>query len=68
MVKVATRLNSNIKFEQADLLQISYADKSFGAAIAFYAIVHFDYEQIKKALEEIKRVLIAIFIFVSYRK
>jgi ubiquinone/menaquinone biosynthesis C-methylase UbiE len=58
MVKVAKRYNPNIKFEQADLLQLNYVDKSFGSAIAFYAIVHFDYQQITKALEEIKRVLI----------
>lgn len=57
MVKVATRLNPNIKFEQTDLLQLKYADNSFGSAIAFYAIVHFDYEQIKQALSEVKRVL-----------
>ncbi len=57
MVKVATRLNPNIKFEQADLLQLQYADNSFGSAIAFYAIVHFDYEQVKRALSEVKRVL-----------
>lgn len=57
MVKVATRLNPHIKFEQSNLLQLKYADGSFGSAIAFYAIVHFDYEQVKKALSEVKRVL-----------
>jgi ubiquinone/menaquinone biosynthesis C-methylase UbiE len=57
MVKVATRLHSKIKFEQADLLDLNYADNSFGSAIAFYAIVHFDYEQIKRAFSEVKRVL-----------
>ena len=57
MVKVATRLNPHIKFEQSNLLQLKYADGSFGSAIAFYAIVHFDYEQVKKALIEVKRVL-----------
>lgn len=57
MVKVATRLNPNIKFEQADLLHLQYADNSFGAAVAFYAIVHFDYEQLQQAFSEIKRVL-----------
>ncbi|MBK8874215.1 MAG: class I SAM-dependent methyltransferase [Bacteroidetes bacterium] len=57
MVKVATRLNPNIKFEQSNLLQLKYDDGSFGSAIAFYAIVHFDHEQVKKALSEVKRVL-----------
>lgn len=57
MVKVATRLSPNIQFEQADLLQLKYPDNSFDAAIAFYAIVHFDYDQLKRAFSEIKRVL-----------
>ncbi|GAB4421397.1 MAG: class I SAM-dependent methyltransferase [Bacteroidia bacterium] len=57
MAKIATRLYPDIKFEQADLLQLTYANHSFGSAIAFYVIVHFDYEQIKKALSEVKRVL-----------
>ncbi|MBK7970361.1 MAG: class I SAM-dependent methyltransferase [Bacteroidetes bacterium] len=38
-------------------MQLKYADGSFGSAIAFYAIVHFDYEQVRKALSEVKRVL-----------
>ncbi|HOK14037.1 MAG TPA: class I SAM-dependent methyltransferase [Candidatus Kapabacteria bacterium] len=57
MVKVASRLNPNILFEQADLLKLQYADNSFNAAIAFYAIVHFNYEQMQQAFSEIKRVL-----------
>ncbi len=57
MVKVATRLNPKIKFEQADLLHLQCANNSFGAAVAFYAIVHFDYEQLQQAFSEIKRVL-----------
>lgn len=57
MVKMATRLSPNIQFEQADLLQLKYPDNSFDAAIAFYAIVHFDYDQVKRSFSEIKRVL-----------
>ena len=58
MVKVAKQNNPKINFEQADLLHLKYKDNSFGSAIAFYAIVHFDYEQVKIALTEVKRVLI----------
>lgn len=57
MIKVAKRLNPNIDFEQADLLKLKYEDACFGSAVAFYAIVHFDYEQIKIALRDVKRVL-----------
>jgi ubiquinone/menaquinone biosynthesis C-methylase UbiE len=57
MMKVAKQINPNISFEVADMLQLQYADHSFGSAIAFYSIVHFDYEQVKIAFKEIKRVL-----------
>lgn len=57
MVNVASRLNPNIEFEQADLLQLKYNDNSFHSAVSFYAIVHFDKEHLIKAFSEIKRVL-----------
>lgn len=57
MVKIAGRDYPNIKFEAADLLNLKYDTKTFGSAIAFYAIVHFDYEQVKSAFLEIKRIL-----------
>lgn len=57
MIEVAKQIHPSISFEVADMLQLQYADRSFGSAIAFYAIVHFDYEQVKIALKEIKRVL-----------
>jgi SAM-dependent methyltransferase len=40
MVRVAQGINPHLAFAQADLLRLPYADHSFGAAIAFYAIVH----------------------------
>jgi ubiquinone/menaquinone biosynthesis C-methylase UbiE len=57
MMEVAKQINPAISFEVADMLQLQYEDGLFGSAIAFYAIVHFDYEQVKIALKEIKRVL-----------
>lgn len=58
MVKVASRLYQNIKFETADMLNLNYTEKSFGSAIAFYSIIHFNYEQIKTAFQEVKKILI----------
>lgn len=58
MIKVAKQINPTLHFEQADMLHLKYHDNSFGAAIAFYSIVHFNYQQIRTALKEIKRVLI----------
>ncbi len=58
MVAKAQQLNPQIKFEVTDMLQLQYRDKTFASAVAFYAIVHFNYEQVKIALKEISRVLI----------
>lgn len=57
MVKTAQSLHPAITFETADMLSLPYADNSQAAAIAFYAIVHFDYDQVKTAFAEIKRIL-----------
>jgi SAM-dependent methyltransferase len=57
MIEVAKKINPKLAFETADMLSLSYADASFGSAIAFYAIVHFDYNQLETAFSEVKRVL-----------
>jgi ubiquinone/menaquinone biosynthesis C-methylase UbiE len=57
MIDAARRLFPKIKFESGDLLKVSYASNYFGSALAFYAIVHFAYDQIKIAFSEVNRVL-----------
>jgi ubiquinone/menaquinone biosynthesis C-methylase UbiE len=57
MVNIAQRLFPYIKFETGDLLALPYNANHFASAIAFYAIVHFDYDQIAKAFREVNRVL-----------
>lgn len=57
MIATAKSLNPQINFEVADMLKLQYASNTFGAAIAFYAIVHFDYPEIAVAFKEIHRVL-----------
>jgi len=57
MVAIARDINPQVQFKKGDILNLDYPDGSFGSAIAFYSIVHFDYEQIKTAFKEIKRVL-----------
>jgi SAM-dependent methyltransferase len=57
MMEVAKQINPVIAFEVADMLQLHYANRSFGSAIAFYSIVHFEYEQVKAAFKEVKRIL-----------
>jgi ubiquinone/menaquinone biosynthesis C-methylase UbiE len=57
MIRVAKQINPNLNFEQADILNLKFNDNSFGSAIAFYSIVHFDYDRVRTAFKEIKRVL-----------
>ena len=57
MIRVAKHIHPQLIFEVADMLSLPYTNDHFGAAVAFYSIVHFDYHQVKKAFTEIKRVL-----------
>lgn len=57
MINVAQRLFPRIKFENVNLLDVSYKSNYFGSVLAFYAIVHFTYDQIKIAFNEVNRVL-----------
>lgn len=57
MVKKAKELNPNLQFEAADMLGLPFDNDRFGSVVAFYAIVHFDTRELKKALSEIYRVL-----------
>ncbi|MGP8215700.1 MAG: class I SAM-dependent methyltransferase [Bacteroidia bacterium] len=57
MIQKAKSLNPGIEFEVADMLKLAYPDKSFGSAIAFYAIVHFTEAELKTAFSEVRRIL-----------
>jgi SAM-dependent methyltransferase len=57
MVNVARRIFPYIRFETNDLLALTYDANHFASAVAFYAIVHFDYDQISRAFMEVNRVL-----------
>jgi ubiquinone/menaquinone biosynthesis C-methylase UbiE len=57
MISTSKQLSPHLKFEVANLLALPYPDKSFSAALAFYAIVHFNSTQLLRAFLEINRVL-----------
>lgn len=57
MIEAARTHFPKIKFETGDLLKMSYTSNYLGSALAFYAIVHFTYDQIKIAFSEVNRVL-----------
>jgi len=57
MVRVATRLNPDIPFEQGDILSLDLADESLAAIVLFYSIIHIKREDVMRALQEMNRVL-----------
>jgi SAM-dependent methyltransferase len=57
MISAAGKLSPQIKFETGDLLNIGYPSGYFGSAVAFYAIVHFTNDEIRKCFGEINKVL-----------
>jgi ubiquinone/menaquinone biosynthesis C-methylase UbiE len=57
MIEVAKKINAHLQFDKGDILKLQYPDNTFGSAIAFYSIVHFDDEQVSIAFKEVKRVL-----------
>jgi len=58
MVNVAGRLNSDIPFSQGDMLALDLADNSIAALVLFYSIIHIKREDVVRAFQEMRRVLI----------
>jgi ubiquinone/menaquinone biosynthesis C-methylase UbiE len=57
MIRNAKEYFPKLRFEVQDFFNLSYADSSFAAVVAFYAIVNLTKEEIRKVLAETKRVL-----------
>jgi ubiquinone/menaquinone biosynthesis C-methylase UbiE len=57
MVAVARRLTPAVSFREGSMLDLPDPDASWAGCTAFYAIVHFDEGELKRALREIARVL-----------
>ena len=57
MVRVATRLNADIPFQQGDMLALNLEDDSLAAIVLFYSIIHIKREDVTGALKEMNRVL-----------
>jgi ubiquinone/menaquinone biosynthesis C-methylase UbiE len=47
----------DIRFRKGNLLDLEFEDGSIAGVVAFYAIVHFSEEQVRRAFQEIFRVL-----------
>jgi SAM-dependent methyltransferase len=57
MVQQAAHLSSDIAFERQDILALDLPPDSLGGIVAFYAIVHFDLEQVEQAFRGFQRTL-----------
>jgi ubiquinone/menaquinone biosynthesis C-methylase UbiE len=57
MVKCARRLNSDISFEQGNMLSLDLPNASLAAIVSFYAIIHIERDKVTRALQEMNRVL-----------
>jgi len=57
MIAVGRREYPKVEFRVGDLLALRAADGEFGAAIAFYSIIHLEPGELPRAFEEIRRVL-----------
>jgi SAM-dependent methyltransferase len=57
MVAVGRRDYPGVEFREGDLLDLPAADDEFGAAVAFYSIIHLEPPELPRAFEELRRVL-----------
>lgn len=57
MLEEARKINPEISFSKGNILKPAFENNSIAGIVAFYAIVHFTEEEVKKAFREIFRVL-----------
>ena len=57
MIRAGKRYFPKVAFEVQDFFHLSYADNSFPAVVAFYAIVNLTRDEIERVFREVKRVL-----------
>ncbi len=55
--KEAQNRNLSVTAQVADMTDLPFADDSFDGIICFHTIYHTDYQGVKKALQEVERVL-----------
>ena len=69
MVNVARRLNTDIPFSQGDMLALDLKDNSIAALVLFYSIIHIKRDDVVRAFQEMRRVLIpGGNVFVSFHR
>lgn len=58
LIVQARTLNPDIHFSLGDIRSLDVPDEAFAAVVAFYSLIHFEREELRPALAEIRRVLI----------
>jgi SAM-dependent methyltransferase len=57
MIAVGRREYPQVEFRTGDFVELPAADSEFGAAIAFYSIIHLEPSELSRAFGEVNRVL-----------
>jgi SAM-dependent methyltransferase len=57
LIRQAQKLHPTIPFEPGDMLALPFVGGSIGGVVAFYAIVHFTPDELRRAFAEMHRVL-----------
>jgi SAM-dependent methyltransferase len=57
MAAVGRREHPEVEFRVGDLLDLPAGDGEFGAAVAFYSVIHLEAAELRRAFTEIHRVL-----------
>lgn len=57
MIRVAESRNPGIEFRVGDMNQLGMSDGALAGAVAFYAIVHLDLQELAAALREMRRAI-----------
>jgi len=57
MLERARTIHPEIHFRKGNILELEFENGSIAGAVAFYAIVHFSEEQVRRAFHEVFRVL-----------
>ncbi|MDQ6900815.1 MAG: methyltransferase domain-containing protein [Candidatus Dormibacteraeota bacterium] len=57
LIEEACRLNPGIRFAVGDMRSLEVPDATFAAVVAFYSLIHFDADQLREAIRELRRIL-----------
>ncbi len=57
LIDEARRLNPGIPFAVGDMRSLEVPDATFAGVVAFYSLIHFEADQLREAIRELRRIL-----------